>query len=67
MICTECFGKNLQCSECGGTGRVYCCDNAGAGIAEGGTSNADASIFWALDDRWANEKPSLPALETAGP
>lgn len=49
MMCPRCHGAGLvegrgvwlcrcmvPCLECGGSGRVSCCDEAGAGIAEGG-------------------------------
>jgi hypothetical protein len=26
MICPDCFGSNMFCEECGGSGIAYCCE-----------------------------------------
>lgn len=31
----------LPCKHCNGSGHSYCCDDAGAGIAEGGVSSPE--------------------------
>jgi hypothetical protein len=32
MTCFDCHGTDPFCESCGGSGIVYCCDNAGIGL-----------------------------------